>query len=694
MRYLFTFLLSRSFIIVSFAQTPDEIHREAYPDEPIYGEFTPFQILWKNLIQARKNSDERMYNIISEQLRNEFPEKFEGYKIPSPLSFASQEEIDAFNANNITDAEMQLYAGSVATFGTATQSGGNPRTVRIRTAADGTQFLAFGPATRDTLYIFRSTDAGSNWTLLTAVSSPGNLGRGFDFYIADTTGGYRLGVILSTETVTEQGVLTFLSFRPDNPFPVIANTFALPDPGRGLIHPVIVSDGYYNDPASTYWYVAYQDYSSSTPTGNPVRAAMSTDWGQTWVFTTVRSGFNDYDVSIEFGSYATEDTVFVVITNNLTTSNPNLRLRKVALSNFTGTFTQFNPATTAEPEFHALLKIDRTTGEMICTFTRTTAGVNNVAYVFSRPNGPYFTPTLPTYVAQSAYNEGGLDVHCVEGQQSVWRFAYLASGAVDTVVYKWSLDLSMGVDGHIPVNTVAPSNQIFPSVSGHLIDLVEMGNNDGSGFAYAGTGNNGLYYNRISDITIPVELTAFTANSVGQSVHLYWQTASETNNSGFEVQRNDGSDFTSIGFIDGKGTTSQLQEYSFVDDGLVPGLYTYRLKQIDYNGTSAYSNIVEVSVGLPNEYALNQNYPNPFNPSTRISYNIPVTSSVKLELYTVTGSKIATLVNGQQDAGYFTVDLNADLLDLSTGVYFYRFSAADNNTGKQFIETKKILYMK
>ena len=252
----------------------------------------------------------------------------------------------------------------------------------------------------------------------------------------------------------------------------------------------------------------------------------------------------------------------------------------------------------------------------------------------------------------------------------------------------------MGVDGHIAVNTVAPSNQIFPSISGHLIDLVEMGNNDGSGFAYAGTGNIGLYYNRISDIDIPVELTAFTANTIGQSVHLYWQTASETNNRGFEVQRNDGSEFTSIGFIDGNGTTSQLQEYSFVDDGLVPGLYTYRLKQIDYNGTFAYSDVVEVRIGRPQEYALNQNYPNPFNPSTRISYNIPVTSSVKLELYTVTGSKIATLVNGQQDAGYYNVDLNADLLDLSTGVYFYRFSALDNNTGKQFIETKKILYMK
>lgn len=694
MKYLFTFLLSISFLITAFAQSPEEIKREAYPEDPVVGELTEFEILWKNLIQAKKNSDVRVYDLISEQLRNQFPERFEGYKIPTPLNYATQEEIDAFNADNLTDAEMQLYAGSVATFGTATQSGGNPRTVRIRTAADGTQFLAFGPATRDTLYIFRSTDAGANWTLLTAVSSAGNLGRGFDFYIADTTGGYRLGVILSTETATDLGVLTFLSFRPDNPFPVLANTFAIPDAGRGFIHPVIVSDGYYNDPTFTYWYVAYQDYSSSTPTSNPVRAALTTDWGQTWVFTLVRSTFNDYDVSIEFGSYAAEDTVFVVLTNNLTVSNPNLRIRKVALSNFTGTFSQFNPATTSDPEFHGLLKVDRTTGEMICTFTRTISGVNNVAYVFSRPEGPYFIPTAPTFVAQSAYNEGGLDVHCVEGQQSIWRFAYLASGAVDTVVYKWSLDLATGVEGHIAVNTVNPSNQIFPTVSGHIIDLIEMGNNDGSGFAYSGTGNNGIYYNRVADTTIPVELTAFTANVTGQTVQLNWQTASETNNRGFEVQRNDGSEFRKIAFVDGKGTTTQIENYTFSDKNLAAGSYTYRLKQIDFNGTFAYSNIIEVSIGTPQEYALNQNYPNPFNPSTRISYSIPVTSSVKLELYTVTGGKIATLVNGQQDAGYYSIDFNADILDLSTGVYFYRLSAVDNTTGKQFIETKKMLYMK
>ncbi len=694
MKYLFILILSLSFVLASFAQTEEEIRREAYPDDPVVGEPTAFQILWKNLIDARKNSDERMYEILSERLRNEFPEKFEGYKIPSPLIFATAEEIAAFNANNIPDAEMQIYSGSIATFGTATQSGGNPRTVRLKTAADGTQYLAFGPATRDTLYFFRSTNAGNNWDLFTVISSPGNLGRGFDFYITDTTGGYRIGVIISTETGTSQGVLTFISFRPDNPFPVLVNTFAVPDPGRGFIHPVIVSDGYYYAPGSTFWYVAYQDYSASTPGNNPVRAALTSDWGQTWVFTVARTGFNDYDVGIEFGSYAAEDTVFVLLTNNLTVTNPNLRIRKVALSNFTGTFSQFNPANTTDPEFHGLLKVDRTTAEMICTFTRTTGGINHVAYVFSRPGGPYFVPTAPIYVAQSPYNEGGLDVHCIEGQQSIWRFAYLASGAVDTVIYKWSLNLADGVEGRIAVNTVNPSNQIFPSVSGHIIDLVEMGNNDGSGFAYSGFGNSGIYFNRIADTAIPVEFAAFSANVSGQTVQLYWKTASEVNNRGFEIQRNDGSGFLTIAFVDGKGTTSQTQNYSFTDTELAAGSYNYRLKQIDFDGKFTYSKSVEVYIGLPQKFVLNQNYPNPFNPSTRISYSVPVTSSIKLELYTVTGSKITTLVNGQQDAGYYSIDLNADILNLSTGVYFYKLSAIDNTKGKQFIDTKKMLYVK
>ncbi|MDO8549347.1 MAG: T9SS type A sorting domain-containing protein [Ignavibacteria bacterium] len=118
------------------------------------------------------------------------------------------------------------------------------------------------------------------------------------------------------------------------------------------------------------------------------------------------------------------------------------------------------------------------------------------------------------------------------------------------------------------------------------------------------------------------------------------------------------------------------------------------MKQIDFDGTIEYSNEVEVSVFPPGKFALNQNYPNPFNPSTIISYNIPSNSFVKLELFYVTGEKLTTLVNGMQETGFYNVNLNSGMLGFSSGTYFYKLTAIDNTSGKEFIETKKLLLMK
>ncbi len=697
MKYLFTFLFSFLLFTFTFAQTPDEIMREAYPEEPVITELSGFELLWRDMIYAKQKGDNPNYFALVEQIKNEYPERFVNSEYPVPITFATQEQVDAFNANNIPDSEMQLFTGNVATYGTATHTGGNPRTVRIRSAPDGTQYLTFGPASNDTFYVYRSTNAGTSWSLFTFGASPGNTGRGLDFYITDTTGTYRIGIIVSTETSTALGLLSFFTFSPASPLPVYATTVALPVSGRGLIHPVIVSDGYYYSPATTHWYIAYQDYSSGTPTNNPVRAALTTDWGQTWTFTTARTGFNDYDVDIEFRSHASPgvDSIYVLLSNNLTLTNPNLRIRRVALSNWTGTFSQFNPATTSDPEFHGLIKVDRATGEMICTFTRTTAGVNHVAYVYARPGAQYFTPTTPTYIAQNPYNEGGLTVHCIEGQ-SLWRFVYLASGAAkDTIIFKWSFDLATGVEGHIVVNPVNnSSNQIFPSIAGHPSLAATDVNNYGSGIVFAGAGNSGLFYHNIPDAIIPVELSAFSGWADGNSAYLSWQTSTETNNRGFEVQRMTDNEFVSIGFIEGYGTTTEKQYYSFVDLSLSPGSYSYRLKQIDFDGSYNYSNVIEVIVLPPDNFSLSQNYPNPFNPATTINYTIPSASSVMIELFSINGERVSTLVNSNQESGYYTLELNSNRYNLASGVYFYRMTAVDISSGKQFIDTRKLVLMK
>ena len=111
-------------------------------------------------------------------------------------------------------------------------------------------------------------------------------------------------------------------------------------------------------------------------------------------------------------------------------------------------------------------------------------------------------------------------------------------------------------------------------------------------------------------IPLPVELTSFTAQAENQKVILKWTTATELNNNGFEIQRKVAeSDFATIGFVRGEGTTTNQREYSYIDKDLVDGKYFYRLKQVDYNGSYEYSNVIEVDVRSLNEYALEQNYP-------------------------------------------------------------------------------------
>jgi hypothetical protein len=120
----------------------------------------------------------------------------------------------------------------------------------------------------------------------------------------------------------------------------------------------------------------------------------------------------------------------------------------------------------------------------------------------------------------------------------------------------------------------------------------------------------------------PVELTSFTSSSNGSNVILNWSTATEINNKGFEVEKKLNATWQSIGFIEGNGSTTEKHSYSFADKNLSAGTYSYRIKQLDFNGQSTYSDVVNADVMNPNGYVLSQNYPNPFNPSTTIHFNI------------------------------------------------------------------------
>lgn len=201
-----------------------------------------------------------------------------------------------------------------------------------------------------------------------------------------------------------------------------------------------------------------------------------------------------------------------------------------------------------------------------------------------------------------------------------------------------------------------------------------------------------LLYVNTDGTMIPVELTSFSAGVTGNNVLLNWTTATEVNNRGFEIQRRKSSEaFTVAGFIAGKGTTTEIQNYLFSDAGLVVGNYTYRLKQIDFDGTSQYSPEVEVEVGLPAEFSLYQNYPNPFNPSTTINFSLASDAAVTLKIFDILGQEVHSFINDEMKAGYQNYKFDAG--SLSSGIYFYQLSAKASN-GFKFVDTKKMILTK
>ena len=190
---------------------------------------------------------------------------------------------------------------------------------------------------------------------------------------------------------------------------------------------------------------------------------------------------------------------------------------------------------------------------------------------------------------------------------------------------------------------------------------------------------------------VPVELTSFVASVNESNVSLSWSTATELNNSGLQVERSNGSAYEVVGFVAGHGTTTDIQNYNFVDQNVVAGSYNYRLKQVDFDGRFEYSNTIEVEVLGVKEFALNQNYPNPFNPSTTINFSLAVDSKVSLKIFDVLGQEVATLLNGQLAAGSQKVSFDAS--SLNSGVYFYRIDA-DGVDGQKFSSTKKMILTK
>ena len=221
---------------------------------------------------------------------------------------------------------------------------------------------------------------------------------------------------------------------------------------------------------------------------------------------------------------------------------------------------------------------------------------------------------------------------------------------------------------------------------------VALGIHTHGGCSTSGGNNNGtsLFHTAlwaaVDEGAVPVELNSFKASATDSDIELSWITATETNNSGFEIQRNKDGHFETIKFVNGNGTTTETHAYTYVDKSLSVGTYVYRLKQLDFDGSFSYSNTIDVEVSTPSTFTLEQNYPNPFNPSTTIRFSVPVETDVRLNVFNTLGQEVAQIINSRIKEGYHEVNFDAG--SLTSGIYFYRLEA------DKFVDVKKMIIIK
>ena len=209
-------------------------------------------------------------------------------------------------------------------------------------------------------------------------------------------------------------------------------------------------------------------------------------------------------------------------------------------------------------------------------------------------------------------------------------------------------------------------------------------------------------YENIADLSLPVELTSFTAQAGNGEVLLKWSTASELNNAAFILERSkDKENFKTITKIDGQGSVSYETNYSFTDTKVMNGFtYYYRLSDLDYSGVITHHTIITATPNSNNgnfgenstieKFALHNAYPNPFNPETTIRFDVPDNVSnevnIKLNVYDNLGQLVATLFNSKISSGRHEIKWYAKTQP--SGVYYLHFQSG------QFVQTQKMILLR
>ncbi|MEF8797376.1 MAG: T9SS type A sorting domain-containing protein [Salinivenus sp.] len=264
------------------------------------------------------------------------------------------------------------------------------------------------------------------------------------------------------------------------------------------------------------------------------------------------------------------------------------------------------------------------------------------------------------------------------GTENVSEYRYVLSAGGD-------LSFGDATEIRLDVSTLdgvedAPNVTLYtrPARDVGVFEMLSTSFDSGANELVAQTGSFSEFALGSGSEPLPVELASFEAALEEEAARLTWETASETGNAGFEVQRRAGSEgpWTDVGFVESGaegGTTEEPRSYRFVDENLPfeADTMAYRLQQVDLDGTKSVTEAVTVGRGAE-QLTLREVFPNPAHGQATVRYAVPERQKIRLGLYDVLGRKVRTIRNGTAEGRQ---ELQVGLSALAGGTYLLRLQA-------------------
>jgi len=476
MKTLMLFLFSLLILPLTVnAQSYEEIQREAYPEYNNIIDNSEYAQTIRALHDARRSGNTESFNNILQQLHQNYPEKFQGQVLPENRNvliptLQSPVEVGKIPYSPDWANEITVFNGNIGS-----PTPGNPRAnrrmLRMTHDTNGVLFVGCMSPGHDTIKFFKSTNKGLTWSNFQNIEAGSGLKyQCGDFIVTDAAGGFKIGMVVSLYSIASgsySGSIYYAEMLPN---------------GSGFT-PKLIHE--------------------------PTIAAYSANWGTSWTLDTARGTYNDYELDIDYNFGA--DTIYVLLTNNLTASNENLRFRYIALNDL-GTNTswkQYNPATTSSPEYEGCLAVNRPSNQMVVSFTRSVGGNENIQYSYTTSGSFPMVTNVPLTSQPNDVTRS--NIYSLAQQNNSFRICYVSESSFDTVIYKNTFTIASGFGATQIVSRVNQSTgTIIPVVDGY-----KFSGSYGAGVIYAGFGPTNVYFNGsdvISEIknvntTVPDEYT-------------------------------------------------------------------------------------------------------------------------------------------------------------------------------------------